>query len=76
MDDESTFPTDDAWNDERLDTGDIRGAAAAVRELGITLRDLKEMRERHKRYFWKAFPFIWDDERLKQATIRREREHN
>lgn len=58
----------------RIDAARIEKAANAVRQFGEAYRKFEEQEERREHYFWKALPYIWNDERLKVATIRREKE--
>lgn len=71
-DDNTTFPTDDAWDDEQeteIDASGIQSAAEAVREFGTTLREYKEWEERQNHYYFKAFGFLTGE--YKEATLRR-----
>jgi hypothetical protein len=75
-DETNTFPTDGAWSDDKQETDtntDVFGSAAeAVHDFGAAYRRLQKREERREKYWAKALPFIWESERLKQATIRRE----
>ena len=53
----------------------VNDATKQMQQFCNDYRRYEQAKQRHDRYFWKAYPIIQNDPELLESTLRREEEH-